>query len=537
MKRKLWIIPVLLLVVLGLAGYFFFSSHTLVDGQLVRDDADTLVWQGSSLTDMDKLYSLTGLRVLNLENADVTPQQYDALKAALPNCRIIWKVPFQNERYPQNTQTLTLRTLTDEDLEVLKYFPELTRINAAGCTDYEALAALRQRFPGCAVHYTVDLAGKAYPEDTTALEVSADDLTALEDALAQLPQVRDVRLSGRADALAVKALAEQYPRCRFAYNISIGGQTVPNDIAELALPPESYLELAELLPCFTALSDVTITGSSQKLDVHALADAYPGIRFHYDFEAFGRTVNTDQDFLDLSGIRMEDAQALEALLPYFHNLKKVDMVNCGLSNEAMAALNDRHPETLFVWKVLIGDRYYRTDINYFYPTGSGLSMVNVDVSNLQYCTELVVLDLGHFLIRDCSFVEHMPKLEYLILAIGPMKDIRPIGTLKELKYLEIFSTRVTDYWPLVNCTKLEALNIGFSGHGDITPLLQMPWLTHLWLSNKEEVYTEDEKALLAQHLPNTIMLYSSGSATNKGWRNTPGYYAMRNILNDRYLND
>lgn len=537
MKRKLWIIPILLLVILGLTVYFFFASHTLVDGQLVHNSVDTFVWQGSSLTDMDRLYALTGLRMLNLENADVTAEQYEALKAALPNCQIIWKVPFQNERYPQNTQTLTLHTLTEADLEVLKYFPELTCVNAAGCTDYEALAALRQQLPGCAVHYTVDLAGKTYPEDTTELEVSADDLTALEKALALLPEVAQVRLSGSADALAVKALADQYPRCRFAYDISIGGQTVPNDIAELTLPSESYPELVELLPCFTALSDVTITGSSQELDVHVLADAYPETRFHYDFEAFGRAVNTDQDFLDLSGIKMEDTQALEALLPYFHNLKKVDMVNCGLSNEEMAALNDRHPQTLFVWEVKIGDLYYRTDITYFYPTGSHLSMVNVDVSNLKYCTELVVVDLGHFLIKDCSFVEYTPKLEYLILAIGPLEDIRPIGTLKELKYLEIFSTDVTDYWSLVNCTKLEALNISFSGHGDITPLLQMPWLTHLWLSCNKEVFSEEEKATLAEHLPNTIMVFSSGSATNKGWRNTPGYYGMRDFMGQFYLND
>jgi Leucine-rich repeat (LRR) protein len=113
--------------------------------------------------------------------------------------------------------------------------------------------------------------------------------------------------------------------------------------------------------------------------------------------------------------------------------------------------------------------------------------------------------------------------------------VRPIGTLKNLKYLEIFSTDVTNYWPLINCTSLEDLNLSFSGHGDITPLLQMPWLNRLWLSCNKEVFSEEEKATLAQHLPNTIMVFSSGSATNKGWRNSPNYYAMRDFLGTGYM--
>ncbi len=530
---KKWIIlSVVALVLLGVIGGFFFT-HSYVEGALVYKHTQTLDLSGKEITQLEKICELKDLKELNVEDTGLTIEEYETLRSALPDCHIRWKVPFQGSYYAPDTASITLTSLSQEDILALNHFSQLSYVDATGCRDYEALAQLQSQHPGCAISYTVDLDGQTLPHNTTELKVTGSSVAQIDSALALLPQLESISISGCADALGLKALSEKYPNCAFTYEISIDGQVFTNETAAMTLAPEALPELEAVLPCFTKLTDVTFTGDAPQ--AHTLADGYPAIAFHYGFTLLGLKVHTDQDFLDLSGIKLEDTQALEEALPYFHNLAKVDMVNCTLENEAMEALNDRHPETLFVWKVLIGDRYYRTDITYFYPTGSYINLAHQDMSNLKYCTELVVLDLGHFLVSDCSFVENMPKLEYLILAIGPLEDIRPIGTLTELRFLEIFSTNVTDYWPLLNCTKLVNLNIAFSGHGDITPLLQMPWLDHLWLSCNEEVFSDEEKATLAEHLPNTIMVFSSGSATNKGWRNCEGYYSMRDFLGDRYL--
>ncbi len=530
---KKWIILGLVVLILAGLAVGFFVTHRFIDGEIVYHKTQTLDFSGKKLQDIDKICKLENLQELNVEGTGLTLEQYETLRAAHPDCKIKWLVPFQEGYYAPDTQKLTIQTLAMEDVAVLDYLPQLSQVDATACRDYDALAALQLAKPSCHIDYTVDLAGNIFPWDATALDITCDNPQEIDSALALLPKLESIRISGCQEAMALNALEEKYPNCSFYYEVSIGSQLYPKDITSLTIVPDEIAELEAVLPCFSALTDITVAGICP--EAKALADAYPEISFHFGFELLGLAVHTDQDYLDLSGIKLQDTQAIDEAMPYFHNLQKVDMVNCGLDNETMGALNQRYGQTLFVWKVLIGDRYYRTDIDYFYPTGSSLSMVNVDISNLQYCTELIVLDLGHFLIRDCSFVENMPKLEFLILAIGPLKDIRPIGTLKELKYLEIFSTQVTDYWPLVNCTKLEALNIGFSGRGDITPLLQMPWLTHLWLSCNEKTFTPEDQAILAEHLPNTLMVFISGSATNKGWRNSPGYYAMRDFLNDIYL--
>ncbi len=532
MSKKKWMLCALVLAV-AVAAVGFFYHHTWVDGQLVHKNVEQFQWRSSSLSEPDSLTKLPNLKALNMEAAAMTVEEYESLRSLLPGCAIRWKVPFQGNFYPEDTQSLTITALDASQIEVLKYLPQLKTIDARGCTDYDALLALQSRFPQCAVSYTLALDGQSLPEDITTLEVSSATLEQLQQAMALLPKLTSLKVSGCQDALGLKALQEKYPGCAMVYDIHFGDAVYSSDAAAITLDASQFQQLQQVLPCFTQLADVTLEGDTLALDVHALADAYPGIRFHYSFDLLGVTVHTDQEFVDLSNIAMEDTTALEAKLPYFHNLTKVDMIDCGIKNEEMAALNDRHPGTLFVWTVYLCYKPFRTDITTFYPTGLRLSPTDDNIKNLKYCTELICIDLGHFELSDCSFVEYMPKLQYLILAIGSIEDIRPIGTLKELRFLELFMTQSRDYWPLVNCTKLEDLNLSFSGHGDITPLLQMPWLKKLWIC--KHYTTPEEEALFNQYLPNTTIIYESDSSTNRGWRNTPYYFEMRDTIDGFYM--
>ena len=52
---------------------------------------------------------------------------------------------------------------------------------------------------------------------------------------------------------------------------------------------------------------------------------------------------------------------LKELLPYLRNVKRVDMENCGIDNETMAALRDQFPQPKLVWRVRVGGYTVRTD--------------------------------------------------------------------------------------------------------------------------------------------------------------------------------
>ena len=94
-----------------------------------------------------------------------------------------------------------------------------------------------------------------------------------------------------------------------------------------------------------------------------------------------------------------------------------------------------------------------------------------------------------------------------------MRDISPIGTLKDLEYLEMFSCRVNDISPLQNCTKLIDLNIAHNRIKDLSPLLKMPQLERLWLNEsrgqKNDPVIKELLPLLEKALPCCVIDSSS----------------------------
>jgi hypothetical protein len=64
-------------------------------------------------------------------------------------------------------------------------------------------------------------------------------------------------------------------------------------------------------------------------------------------------------------------------------------------------------------------------------------------------------------------------------------------------------------------------------------LLQMTWLERLWMAYSR--IGDDGRAIMRDALPDTELLFISTSSTNRGWRYSPRYYEMRDILGMWYM--
>lgn len=476
MKKKV-LIAVAIVLVLVLALTFASQSRkryleetyiTIADVQYLRD-IDTLKLSAIDEGVTAQLTELANLKQLDLTEAKITIGQYDALRAALPNCEIFWKVPFQGNYLPLDTKSVTVETLSQSDIETLAYLPELEAVDAPACREYEQLDILQATYPDLAISYTVPIDGTDYPHTTTSLTLEAPELTQLEANLRYLPEV----------------------------------------------------------------TEVTLTEEPQDLDtLMRLKELYPQITFDYTLTVCGVTVTPDVEEIDLSGIPMTDTEELERMVKYLPNLKKVIMIDCGISNEEMEALNNRHDDPLFVWTVQIGPLTYRTDETAFIPVKYHFHMGPVDVKNLRYLTELIALDVGHMHVETCEFIRHMPKLQYLILIDTGIHDISPLEGLKDLIYLELFVNDIDDYSPLLNLTSLEDLNICYT-FGDYKIISQMTWLKRLWWTTSR--LTEDEIAYIRQCLPNAETNFVTLSSTGEGWRNGENYFKMRDVFGMGYM--
>lgn len=493
-KTKIIIICIAaLLLIAGIATCLFLNHKRAVEAEQLRIYHETyLIMDGTEylrasteldlsnrqITEIEKLQELTKLQKLNLRGSGITTEQYDMLAAALPACEILWSVPFQGAYCDNTAQELVLETLTEEDIAILAYFPGLSSVKADSCRDYEQLFRMM----------------------------------------------------------------EQYPDLAVTYSVPIGAETVPHTTEELTITDPDAQELLTYLQYLPALTAVTLDGTLPENDILLLLkETYPNITFLWNFSVCGVETNSLAEFIDLSKIPMENTEELEAALPCFYNLTKVDMISCGLSNEDMDALNKRHPETNFVWKVTVSGISVRTDIKYFMPWKHNIKKVG-NLYNLRYCTEVEALDFGHRGIYDISYIEYMPKLRFLLL-LECTPDMNILGNCTSLEHLELCDSPVTDFWPLTNLTNLKDLNLSytplnlgslkFGKFGDITPLLQMTWLDRLWMTYSR--IGDENRALIRESLPATELLFVSTSSTDRGWRYSPQYYEMRDILGMWYM--
>lgn len=460
---KKWIIPALVLVLLlaagGAGGYYIWyqNSHIFVEDAVYEKD----------------------LTSLDLRGTGCSLEHYEAVRQQLPDCEIRYDLPFQGKFYPDDTTEITLTSLTEEEVALLDYLPNLQKVNAEGCTDYAQLLALKEHRPGCEITYTVDLYGRTYPNDTKELAFGSEqlDLQLLREALSYLPDLETITFDQ------------------------------PTVAAE---------------------------------ELKALAADFENIDISWQKDAFGVTYGSDVTEIDLSGMYLDSLDQVEQALVWFPNLEKVILCDVGpgpkepFDDETMAAFREKmRPEYKVVWAVKIYGLKVRTDDLYFMPVKHGVKVFNFEVQKLRYCEDMLCVDIGHMPVTDLSFLEGMKSLKYFILVDSPLIYIDPIANCKNLIYVELFRTEIQDLSPLIGCTALQDLNVTRT-KADPMVLKEMTWLKNLWVSKHQFKKEEDQKAL-QEALPNTFIQFSDYNLlARNGWRDLQNYFDMRDLLGMPY---
>lgn len=460
-------------------------------------EPQTLDLSNTNLTDVSGLLDKTNLVSLDLRGNPISAADYETLRAALPNCEILWSVPVGDERVDSDAQALTLAELPEDAIPLLSHFPDLktVTISVSDESNYAALMELAARYPNVAFSWNVPCKGETFPNTATALDLSGKTLAA--DELAAM-------LAG-----------------------------LPN-LAKLTLDAASPLTAAEQI---------------------ALATAYPNVTFLWDVHLLDDlTVRSDVTELDLRGCAVPDAAAFSDKLVLLKNLARLDMCNCGPTDDEMAAMRARYPKIKFIWMTRVSKWIVRTDIPGFstgnkrkFPNGMGefvgtntsfRDIHAADFENLKYCTDLVALDVGHCAhIGNIDFIAELPKLKYLIVSLCDITDVSPIADQTDLEFLEIKYNYLTDISCLSKLTKLRYLNCSNNLISDFSVVYSMPKLERLWISCNN--FAEQDVAVLQANMPNTVI---KASLTNPEyaeslWRkDNEGYLAMQKLFGMRAQN-
>lgn len=431
-----------------------------------------LIGCGAKTVEIDGIAYAADATAITLPQG-TSASHYEAVKAQFPNCDISWQVPFQGGYVDQTVQTLTVSSLTEEDVALLSYFPNLKTVDATGCADPAMAAKLQQERPELEVRYNVTICGQSYHSDTKELSLENPEVSQLEN-LKYLPDLRSVFLTEpQGDPDVLLALAEV---CPISWEKTAFGQVYGNDLAELDL------------------SEAGLT------------------------------------FEDAEAMEAELAWFPELELVYFGDVA-VDNDTMAAYRERQAE------NYKVVWNVRLNFRInIRSDATYFMPRKFYMTVIDRDLDNLKYFNDMVTVDLGHMNIFNCRWVEGMPKLQYLILADTPIADISPLASCKELIYFEVFDTAVKDFTPLLGCEKLQDLNMCWTD-GDPEVIAQLTSLKRLWWwgTIQRPALTDEEKAMITEALPNCEIVFRTNTSTGGGWREGELYYKMRDNLGMEYM--
>ena len=513
-----------------------------------------VVTEEEGMPGIETLSTMHSLRLLDLRAFSYTPYtDIEAIRAALPDCRILWNQKFTDGIFPSDSTELTLPHATEEDVKPLEAFSMLHILDASGSTAYEELYAFKKSHPTVEVHYSLPLGDMIVSENDTSIIVpNGTDAKELIAALRYFPEITDtdLRNSGWTEE-DVTAFAEAFPQMHVHRMIRIGTTAFDSDEGLLDLRNETNLnekELIEALSGFASLKTVALPKTMSSDDVDAIHTAYPDVEIVGPVTAFGKTIEGGAEEIDLSDTKIHSIEEIDALLTRLPFLKKAVLCDCGLSNEQMETLCNAYPDVKFVWMIEIGKRKLRTDAigfstknpsKYTNPKSSdaynesvkkAIRLKEGEIEALKYCTDLEALDLGHNYLAnsDLEVIAGLTKLKILILADNKITDISVLTALKDLEYIELFMNKIPDLSPLTEMPSLIDVNVCNTGVSDLTPLFELTGVKRLWYAMNPA--SREQSAALKAALADCVCNYTARDETAEGWREDPRYQWMRSYF-------
>ncbi len=136
----------------------------------------------------------------------------------------------------------------------------------------------------------------------------------------------------------------------------------------------------------------------------------------------------------------------------------------------------------------------------------------VDLTGLQFASNLQTLDLGSNAISDISVLAHLSRLAEVRLPKNRISDLSPLSGLRRLSQLDLSLNLVSDLAPLAGLSVLAELNVGSNRITDISGLANLPALVGLDVSYNA---VSDLSPLTA--LRRLAVLYINGNAVRDLW--------------------
>ena len=515
----------------------------LSSGPVDRDVAE-LVLQTVTAEDLDLIRQLPSLALLDGRGTESGALLHAFSKTV--DYPVLWSVTLGDDRVDSDATELIVPasvTTAEAVTAALADLPNVVTVDLRQSgLDNGQLMALTAALPDVQFLYSVTIQGVQDQGDTKVLELNADlglDWAQIAQEIALLPDLEKIVVKGSLTLEQAAFLLEGANGVPVSYSVSVKGCSISSEDTEADFSDLLPSELSTIQAALTVLPNIRKVNldpaggkSKWTLDeANQLQSFREGLLVNYTTSAFGVSFSLADEVVSFNKKNLKrKVEELKLLLPYLRNVKRVDMENCNIDNETMAALRDEFPQPKLVWRVKVGAYSVRTDawMIKFSAAGSK-TLQDKDVKNLIYCREIKYLDLGHNKLHHInSFVPYMPDLEVCIM-YNPLSDIKGIENCPKLEFFECYSCNISDLSPLAACTELKHLDACFNYITDITPLYGLTKLERLWISRNN--IPKEQLKTFSELVPNCVVNTTVHNPTGDGWReDETGAYVPRYAL-------
>ena len=448
---------------------------------------------------------------------------------------VLWSVPLGDGRVDSDATELVVPASVTTAEEVQAALADLPQVVAVDLResglDNAQVAALREAAPSLSYQFSVMVQGMRDDPDMKVLELDAaniQDWDALAQEIGLLKSLEQIVVTGALTPEQAAYLLEGAGSIPVSYSVTfkdrtIGSEDVEADFSDL--PASDLGAIKATLIVLPKVMKVNLDPKSGKSkwtldEADQLQQFREGMLVNYTYsdKTFGSFSLADEVVSFNKKNLKRKVNELKELLPYLRNVKRVDMENCNIDNETMAALRDEFPQPKLVWRVKVGGYSVRTDAWMIkFSAGGGKALEDRDTENLKYCREIRYLDLGHNKIRHMDgFVPYMPDLEVCIM-YNPMANINGIEQCPKLEFFECYSCNLKDISPLAACTELKHVNVCYNSITDITPLYGLTKLERLWIARNPDI-PKDQIEKFKELVPGCEVNTTTHNPTRGGWR-------------------
>ena len=445
---------------------------------------------------------------------------------------VLWTVGLGDQRVDGDAQELIVPPSVTTAAEVLAALADLPKVSTVDVRQSglgnEEVTALRQAKPDLTCLYAVTVQGIRDDVDTKVLELNADSISdwdALVKEIALLPDLESIVVNGALTTEQATYLLEGAGSIPVTYSVAFRGRTISNGDTEVDLSDLPASEISAIRSVLSVLPNIRKVNLDPQSGVSSwtleeadqIQSLREGLLVNYTTKAFGVSFSLADEVVSFNKKNLKrKVEELKLLLPYMRNVKRLDLENCSIDNETMAALRDEFPQPKLVWRVKVGAYTVRTDAWMIKFSSDSRKLSDKDTANLKYCREIRYLDLGHNSIHHMEFVSNMPDLEVCIM-YDPISSLKGIETCSKLEYFECFSCGLKDLSPLSSCKELKHLNVCYNHIKDITPLYELTKLERLWISRNEGI-PKEQLQKFKELMPDCVVNTTVHNPTGDGWR-------------------